>query len=101
MSAGGREHQEEPVQAALHVGRGLPPQEAVRAGCPGQRSGPGMAHQAAAAAHQRHPRQPQVPEAGAPTLTWSVVSSGLEQEVVVMATAALLKMDQTAVYEYF
>jgi len=63
--AGGREHQEEFVQAALHLGRRVPSQEAVRPGRPRQRGGPGVAHQATAGHRERqHPRQPQVPQAG-------------------------------------
>lgn len=47
------------------MGRRVPSEETVRAGCPGQLRGPGLAHQAAAAHHQRqHSCQPQVFKAG-------------------------------------
>lgn len=47
------------------MGRGVPPEETVCAGCEGQLTGPGMAHQATAAHCQcQHPRQPQVSKAG-------------------------------------
>lgn len=47
------------------MGRSVPPEETVCAGCEGQLTGPGVAHQATAAHCQcQHPCQPQVSKAG-------------------------------------
>lgn len=47
------------------MGRGVPFEEIVCAGCEGQLTGPGVAHQTTAAHCQcQHTRQPQVSKAG-------------------------------------
>lgn len=65
LFVGGWKHQKESLQVTFDMGRGVPPEETVCAGCKGQLIGPGVAHQATAANCQcQHPCQPQVSKAG-------------------------------------
>lgn len=94
---GGRKHPKESVQAALHVGRGVPHKEAVFAGRQGQLSGPGLAHQAAPAHRQlQHPHQPQVFQAGVYAQTPAGESAELTgafwlHKILVLTGSALLQ----------